>query len=141
MDIREIEEKLGQYSLLCQLYAEVSCELTRRSKLSQEETARTCKVYEPYVRDVLQQVNMAIAIFVMEKELNGLKGRGHFPCVVPFMFLIVGMQMSREQRDPTHLKTSASLHGDHLKSDQLEAVNHGEGYLRETFEFRRALIH
>ena len=49
MDIGEIEEKLGQYALLCQLYAEVSCELTRRSKLSQEEAARACKVYKPYI--------------------------------------------------------------------------------------------
>ena len=79
MDIGEIEEKLGQYCLLCQLYAEASCELTRRSKLSQEEAFRACGVYKPYIRDVLQQVDAAIAIFVMEKELRGLKGRGHFP--------------------------------------------------------------
>ena len=62
-------------------------------------------------------------------------------CAVQFTFLIVGMQTSTEWRDPTRLRTSASLHGDHLKSDQLEAVNRGEGYLRETFEFRGALIH
>ena len=35
-------------------------------------------MYEPYIRDVLQQVDAAIAIFIMEKELRGLKGRGHF---------------------------------------------------------------
>ena len=79
MDIREMEENLGQYGQLCLLYAEASCELTRRSKLSQEEAIWACKVYEPYIRDVLQQADMAIAIFVMEKELRGLKGRGHFP--------------------------------------------------------------
>ena len=79
MDIGEIEEKLGQYGLLCQLYAEASCELTRRSKLSQEEAVRACKVYEPYIQDILQQVDAALAIFIMEKELRGLKGRGHFP--------------------------------------------------------------
>ena len=62
-------------------------------------------------------------------------------CAVPFMFLIVGMQMSREQWDPAHLETSPSLHGDHLKSDQLEAVNRGEEYLRETFEFCSTLLH
>ena len=78
IDIREIEEKLGQYSLLCQLYAEASCELTRRSKLSQEEAVRACKVYEPYIRDVLQ-VDAATAIFAMQKQLRSLKARGHFP--------------------------------------------------------------
>ena len=76
MNIRQIEEKLGQYCESSQLYAEASCELTRRSKLSQEEAAKACKVYKPYIRDVLQQID---AIFVMEKELRGLKGRGHFP--------------------------------------------------------------
>ena len=56
-----------------QLYAEASCELTRRSKLSPEEAVRACKVYEPYIRDVLQQVDTAIAIFVMEKNSEALK--------------------------------------------------------------------
>ena len=36
------------------------------------------------------------------------------------------MQMSREQQDPAHLETSASLHEDQRKSDQLEAANHEE---------------
>ena len=49
MDIREIEEKIGQYCQLWELYTQASCELTRRSKLSQEETARACKVYGPYI--------------------------------------------------------------------------------------------
>ena len=51
------------------------------------------------------------------------------------------MQTSKEWRDPTRLETSVSLHGDYLKSDQLEAVNRGEEYLRGTFEFCGALIH
>ena len=71
--------KIGQYCQLWELYAEASCELTRKSKLSQEEAARTCKVYRLYIRDVLQQVDAAITIFMMEKELRSLKGRGHFP--------------------------------------------------------------
>ena len=79
MDIREIEEKIGQYCQLWELYAEASCELTRKSKLSEEEATRACKVYEPYIRDVLQQVDAAITIFVMEKELRSFKDRGHFP--------------------------------------------------------------
>ena len=56
--------------------------------------------------------------------------RKHFTtgeaCVVLFTYLIVGMQTSREWRDPTRLETSASLHEDQGKSDQLEAVNCGE---------------
>ena len=49
MDIGEIEEKIGQYCQLCELFAEASCELTRRSKLSQVEAVRACKVYRPNI--------------------------------------------------------------------------------------------
>ena len=37
MDMAEIEEKMGQYCQLWELYAEASCELTRKSKLSPAE--------------------------------------------------------------------------------------------------------
>ena len=79
MDMMEIEEKLGQYCQLWELYADASCELARKSRLSPEEAARACKVYEPYIHDILQKVNAAITLFVMEKELRHLKGRGYFP--------------------------------------------------------------
>ena len=49
MDITEVEEKLGQYCQLWELYSEVSYKLTRRSKLSQEKAAKACKVYGPYI--------------------------------------------------------------------------------------------
>ena len=79
MDITEIEKKLGQYCQLWELYAEASYELTKKSKLSQEEAARAGKVYGLYIQDILQQVDAMMTIFVMEKELRSLKGRGHFP--------------------------------------------------------------
>lgn len=79
MDIVEIEEKMNQYCQLWELYVEASCELTRESKLSPTEAAKVCKVYKPYICNILQQVNAVIIIFVMEKELRNLKGRGHFP--------------------------------------------------------------
>ena len=48
-------------------------------------------------------------------------------CAVPFTFLIVGMQTSREWQDPAHLETSASRqYEDQRKSDQLEAANREE---------------
>ena len=55
------------------------CELTRRSKISQEEAVKACKVYGPYIRDMLQQADEAMTIFVMEKELRNIEGRGNFP--------------------------------------------------------------
>ena len=49
MDMKEIEEKIGQYCQLWELYTQASCELTRRSKISQGEAVKACKVYEPYI--------------------------------------------------------------------------------------------
>ena len=85
MDLVEIEEKMNQYCQLWELYAEASYELTRKSKLSPTEAAKACKIYEPYIRDILQQVGTVMTIFVMEKELRNLKGRGHFsiPTITP----------------------------------------------------------
>ena len=53
MDQEEIEEKIQQYCQLWELYARASCELTRRSKISQEEAANDCKVLGPYIRDIM----------------------------------------------------------------------------------------
>ena len=44
-----------------------------------KQLARACNVYRPCIRDVLQQVDAIMTIFVMEKELRSIKGRGHFP--------------------------------------------------------------
>ena len=79
MDMKEIEEKTGQYCQLWVLYAKASCELTRRSKIPQHEAANACKVYGPYIRDIMQEFDKVTTLFVMEKELRGLKDRGHFP--------------------------------------------------------------
>ena len=78
-DLKEIEEKIGQYCQLWELYPKVSCELTRRSKISQHEAANACKVYGPYIRDIMQKFDKVTTLFMMEKELRGLKDRGHFP--------------------------------------------------------------
>ena len=85
MDLKEIEEKIGQYCQLWDLYAKASCELTRRSKISQQEGVNACKVYAPYIRDIMQQFDKVTTLFMMEKELRGLKERGHFtiPTITP----------------------------------------------------------
>ena len=79
MDLEETEEKIGQYCHLWELYVKASCELTRRSKISQNKAANVCKVYGPYIRDVIQQFEGVMALFIMERELRGIKIRRHFP--------------------------------------------------------------
>ena len=53
MDQEEAESKIRQYCQLWQLYAEISVELKRKSELSQESTVSACKVYGPYISDIL----------------------------------------------------------------------------------------
>ena len=70
MDPEEVEYKILQYCQLWKLYAEISVELKRKSKLSQESTVTACKVYGPYISDIQQQVDEVMKLFAMEKELS-----------------------------------------------------------------------
>ena len=79
MDLEEVKHKICQYLQLWILYAEISVELKRKSKLSKESAVTACKVYGPYISDILRQVDEVIKLFSMEKELRIIKNRGHFP--------------------------------------------------------------
>ena len=69
-DIRdrgEAEYKICQFCQLWVLYAENSVELKRKSELSQESAVAACKVYIPYISDILRQLDEVMKIFAMEK--------------------------------------------------------------------------
>ena len=53
MDLEEVEHKVCQYLQLWSLYAEIFMELERKSKLSKESAVSACKVYGPYITDIL----------------------------------------------------------------------------------------
>ena len=101
MDLQEIEEKVDQYCKLWVLYTDASYELARKSKSSPMEVAKACKIYEPYIRDILQQVDIVMTIFAMEKELRNLKGKGHFPIpkITPHGIIIDNPQHARKTLD------------------------------------------
>ena len=54
MNQEEAEHKILQLCQLWTLYAENSVELQRKSELSQESTVAACKVYIPYISDIVQ---------------------------------------------------------------------------------------
>ena len=85
MDREEAEAKILQYGQLWQLYAEIPVELKKKSELSQESVVAACKVYGPYISDILRQVDKVMKIFAMEKEPRRIKNRGHFlvPLITP----------------------------------------------------------
>ena len=79
MDLEEVEHKIRQYCQLWILYAGISVELKRKSKLSRESAITACKVYGSYISDILREVDEVMKLFYMEKELRIIKNRGHFP--------------------------------------------------------------
>ena len=85
IDQEESEYKICQYCQLWTLYAEISVEMKRKSELSQESAVTACKVYRPYIADILQQIDEVMKIFAMEKELRIIKNRGYFrvPLITP----------------------------------------------------------
>ena len=79
MDLEEVKYRIHQYCQLWKLYAEISVELKRKSKLSRESAVTVCKVYGSYIADILRQADEVMKLFAMEKELRIIKNRGHFP--------------------------------------------------------------
>ena len=79
MDLEEVENKYRQYMQLWILYAEISIELRKKSELSKESAVNACRVYGPYITDILHQVEEVIKLFSMEKELRKIRNRGEFP--------------------------------------------------------------
>ena len=61
------------------MYADNSVKLKRKSELSQESAVAACKVYIPYISDIVRQLEKVVKIFTMEKELRLIKNRGYFP--------------------------------------------------------------
>ena len=82
MDLEEVEYKICQYLQLWKLYADISVELKRKSKLSQESAVAACKVYGSYISDILRQVDEVMKLFAMEQELRKIKNRGQFPVLL-----------------------------------------------------------
>ena len=79
MSLEEAEHKIYQFCQLWQLYADNSVELRRKSELSQESTVAACRVYIPYISDIVRQLDEVMKIFAIEKELRNIKNRGYFP--------------------------------------------------------------
>ena len=79
MPREEAEYKVRQYCHLWTMYADSSVELKKKSELSQESAVAACKMYVPYISDIVRQIEEVVKIFAMEKELRSIKNRGYFP--------------------------------------------------------------
>ena len=79
MSLEETEQKIRQFCHLWQLYADISVELKKKSELSQDSAVAACRVYVPYMSDIMRQLEEVRKIFAIEKELRTIKSRGYFP--------------------------------------------------------------
>ena len=62
IDRGEAEYKICQFCQLWILYAENSAELKRKFELSQQSAVAACKVYVPYISDILRQLDEVMKI-------------------------------------------------------------------------------
>ena len=58
------------------MYGEASCELSRRSSGSEEETTGAYDALQPYISDIFEQIEKGQAVFWIEREVRNCKGRG-----------------------------------------------------------------
>ena len=79
MSLEETEQKICQFCHLWQLYADISVELKNKSELSQDSAVAACRVYVPYMSDIMRQLEEVRKIFAIEKEVRTIKNRGYFP--------------------------------------------------------------
>ena len=79
MSLEETEQKIRQFCHLWQLYADISVELKKKSELSQDSAVAACRVYVPYMSDIMRQLEEVRKIFAIEKKLRAIKKRGYFP--------------------------------------------------------------
>ena len=54
MPREEAEYKVHQYCHLWMMYADSSVELKKKSELSQESAVAACKMYVPYISDIVR---------------------------------------------------------------------------------------
>ena len=79
MCLEETEQKIRKFCHLWHLYADTSVELKKKSELSQDSAVAACRVYIPYMSDIMRQQEEVRKIFTTEKELRTIKNRGYFP--------------------------------------------------------------
>ena len=82
MSEQEAWDILKGYRELCKLYATAYHELSVCAKHTPVERIKACSLLEPYISDVLEQVDAALAIFCMENELRRLNSFEHFKILV-----------------------------------------------------------
>ena len=129
MNREEAEYKIHQYCQLWTMYADNSVELKRKSELSQESAVSACKVYIPYISNIVRQLYEVVKIFFMERELRLIKNRGYFP--------VPQITPQDTKIETTHDKNELMKDIDEIATAMLNVIKQSEeNYARERKQVR-----
>ena len=80
------------------MYGKASCELSCQSAMSEEETTRAYDILQPYISDILEQIEKGQSLFRVEREIRNHKGRGRLriPFITPKEKLINNTKQLQE---------------------------------------------
>ena len=122
MPLREFENNIGKFFKLCRMYGETSCELSRRSLGSEEETTKAFDALQPYISDILEQIEKGQALFRIEREVRNRKGRGRLciPYITPKEKLITNAKQLKEFIDAVDDDLTSVIESVRAQEDEFE---------------------
>ena len=122
MPLREFENNIGKFFKLCRMYGETSCELSRRSLGSEEETTKAFDALQPYISDILEQIEKGQTLFRIEREVRNRKGRGRLriPYITPKEKLITNAKQLKEFIDAVDDDLTSVIESMRAQEDEFE---------------------
>ena len=122
MPLKEFENNVSKFFKLCRMYGEASCELSHQSSGSEEETTRAYDALQPYISDILEQIEKGQALFRMEREVRNRKGRGRLriPYITAKEKLITNAKQLKEFTDAVDDDLTGVIESAREQEDEFE---------------------
>ena len=122
MPLREFENNIGKFFKLCRMYGETSCELSRQSLGSEEETTKAFDALQPYISDILEQIEKGQALFRIKREVRNRKGRGRLriPYITPKEKLITNAKQLKAFIDAVDDDLTSVIESVRAQEDEFE---------------------
>ena len=122
MPLKEFENNVSKFFKLCRMYGEVSCELSHRSSGSKKETTRAYNALQPYISNILEQIEKGQALIRMEREVRNRKGRGRLriPYITAKEKLITNAKQLKEFTDAVDNDLTGVIESAREQKDKFE---------------------
>ena len=124
-----IRKTFSRFAPDLQIDLKETVQLKRKSELSQESAVAACKVYVPYISDIIRQLDEVMKIYAIEKEFRSIKNRGHFP--------VPQITPQDSKIETAHDKDKTLETVDKMAAAMLQAIMQSEeAYMREQNQAR-----